>query len=62
MKGLILLFLTISIFGIVWGYLSPDTRLEVKTVVRKNLLPLICAVLAVGIAVFFSLNTTLRLV
>lgn len=62
MKGLILLFLSIAIFGIVWGYMDRYTRSNVKAVVRKNLLPITLAIFAVAVAVAFSINTTLRLV
>lgn len=62
MKGLILLFLCISIFGIGWGYLDTDTRTSIKSVVRKNLFPIVLGLLVVAVAIFLSVNTTLRLV
>jgi len=61
-KGLILLFLSIAIFGIVWGYMDRYTRSNVKSVVRKNLFPIVLGLLVVAVAIFLSVNTTLRLV
>lgn len=62
MKGLVLLFLSIAVFGIGWGYASKKSRAEFKSFVAKNLLAILLAVVAVGVAVFFSMNTTLRFV
>ena len=62
MKGLIVLFLAVTVFGIAWGYASVDAKEGVKKVVRKNILPISVAVLAVAIAIFVSTNTTMRLV
>ena len=62
MKGLISLFLAIVILGIAWGYADEGSRMMVKTVVTKNLLTIVIAIFVVAIAVFFSVNTTLRLV
>lgn len=62
MKGLVLLFLSIAGFGICWGYASKKSRTEFKSFVAKNLLAILLAVVAVGAAVFFSMNTTLRFV
>ncbi len=62
MKGLILLFLTIVIFGIGLRYCSADSKALAKKIVRENLFVFLFALVAVAIAVFFSVNTTLRLV
>ena len=62
MKGLILLFLAIAIGGIAWGYADKPSRKGVSAFIKKNLLPIILAVVAVAVAIFVSTNTTLRLV
>jgi len=62
MKGLILLFLVIAIFGIAWGYTDSESRSCIKSGVRKNLMPIILGILAVAVAIVVSTNTTLRLV
>ena len=62
MKGLVLLFITIIFSGIGWRYCPPKTKREVTRTIKANLVVFILASIAVSIAVFFSVNTTLRLV
>lgn len=62
MKGLIFLFLVVALFGITWGYVDDIHKQSFKAVIRKNLLPITLALVIVGFAVVFSLNTTLRFV
>lgn len=62
MKGLILLFLAICMFGIGWKYMDKASKKSIKEVAGNNLGVILFAFLAVAVAVFFSINTTLRLV
>lgn len=62
MKGLILLFLAIVLFGISWQYIDTPSRKVIQQFVRSNFWIVAVALLAVSAAVFFSVNTTLRLV
>lgn len=60
MKGLVTLFLALAFFGIAWGYVSKKDRSGILAAVRKNLFPIVFALLAVAVAIFVSTNTTLR--
>jgi len=62
MKGLVVLFLAVSLFGIGWGYMDKDSKRSVKSVARKNIFPIAMAVVLVAVAIFVSTNTILRLV
>ena len=62
MKGLLLLFISIVIVMISWSYLDSSSRKGVKKFISRHMWAVAVAVLAVAIAVFFSINTTLRLV
>jgi uncharacterized membrane protein len=62
MKGLVLLFLAIVFAGIGWSYCSKESRQEAVKLVKRHLLVIIFGWLAVAVAIFLSVNTTLRLV
>ena len=62
MRAATLLFLTLSAFMIGWGYLPCPVKKEVRKTVRKNLFAILAATLVVAVAVFFSINTTLRFI
>ena len=62
MKAAVLLFLAIAVFMIGWGYLPCPVKKEVRKTVRKNLFAILAAMLVVAVAVFFSINTTLRFI
>lgn len=62
MKGLFLLFIAVSVFLIGWGYASSQSRRMFGTVIRKNLLAIVFALLVVSAVAFFSVNTTMRLI
>lgn len=62
MKGFIFLFIAVA-FGVIgWGYMDRESRAVVRKTVRRNLWAVIFALLVVALAVFFSVNTTVRLV
>jgi heme/copper-type cytochrome/quinol oxidase subunit 2 len=62
MKGLVTLFLAIVVFGIAWKYMDRASKKSIKQVIAQNIGVIALATVAVAIAVFFSVNTTLRLV
>lgn len=61
MKGIVLLFLAVSTFGILWQYMDKTSKKQAKSIVSQNLMPITLGILAVAIAVFFSTNTNLKL-
>ena len=62
MKGLILLFLSVVAFVVGWQYMDKESKQSIKGIFSKNIAAVLLASLAVAAAVFFSMNTTLRLV
>lgn len=62
MKGLVALFLAIVVFGIAWKYMDKQSKKSIKQVVSQNIGVIALAIVAVAVAVFFSLNTTLRFI
>lgn len=62
MKGLIALFFAISVFGICWRYVDDGSKMTIKKVIRENLAPIVIAIVAVAVAIFLSMNTTLRFI
>ena len=62
MRGLILLFLSIVGFGLFLQYADKSSKGKVFKFVSKNLLTILFAILAVAIAIFLSVNTTMRFV
>ncbi len=62
MKGLVVLFLSVCLFGISWKYFPESSRKAFKTVVKENLMVVVLALLAVATAIFFSLNTTVKVI
>ena len=62
MKGLVFFFLAIVFSLIGWNYCSAESRQGAKVIIRKHLYAFILATLAVAVAIFLSVNTTLRLV
>jgi uncharacterized membrane protein len=62
MRGIILVFVSICILAIGWRHCSLESRDAVKNFLKANILSVILAWVFVSIAIFFSLNTTVRLV
>lgn len=62
MKGLTILFLAIVISVIGWNYCSPKSKKAAIKTVKENIFAFLLASLAVAVAIFFSINSTLRLV
>lgn len=62
MKGLVLLFIVVTLSIVAWGYTDKVTRNWVKQVVRKNLFAVVAASVIVAVAIVLSVNTTLKLV
>jgi peptidoglycan/LPS O-acetylase OafA/YrhL len=62
MKALVLLFLTLSGSLIAWRYMDKQSKKSIKQVAGQNLAPIVIAAVVVVVALFLSMNTTLRLV
>ena len=62
MRGLLALFLAVVLFGVCWNYTSDYVRNTVRRVVRDNIIIFAIAAILVAGAVFFSINSTVRLV
>lgn len=62
MKGLLLLFIAVAGLLIGWGYAPTEVKASTVAVIRKNLIAILLAFLAVATVAFFSLNSIVRLV
>ena len=60
MRGLLLLFIVICGIGIGWNYMTKPTRVALKKWLSNNLWVVILAFCMVGVAIFVSINTTVR--
>ena len=62
MKALIFLFIAICLCGIGWRYADKAVRRGISKAIRQNLMTILMALVTVAMVVFFSVNTTVRLV
>lgn len=57
MKFVLLSFVVLASTGIIWGYMSSESKSVVKSVVKKNVIPVLMALIFVICALIFSSNT-----
>lgn len=62
MKGFVALIVAIAVGGIGWGYTPASIREKVAAVVKKNIFPIVAAIVVVSTALILSMNTTLRFI